>query len=134
MAVVKAEPMNAKWHAQLLTAWIIAGLLHGCDGSLTVIGNIVPGDRHDPMPCEITLWRHTGPLWGPMRPTIIGSSIVNDGFRVHWTIGGPEADHWIELACPNHTLYRSPNFRAPSTTRERDFGDIVLVPVSQGGP
>ena len=125
--------MKSKLPGKLLIPVMSIGLLQACDGSLTVSGNIIAAPTQGETSCEITLWSLIGPAGGRKKPTVMRSAIVQREFRVHWTIGGPEADHWIQVACPGHRLFRSPKFLAPSTTRERDFGDIVLVPASHGG-
>jgi len=101
---------------------VVSLLLTACDGSLTVSGQLKAES------CELSLWAMRGPIWAEARPTKLRSAKVGDGFDVHWIIGGPRSDHWVEVACPGYRTFRSPTFRAPSSEPVLKLGRVTLEP------
>jgi len=102
-------------------ALVVGGLLlSGCDGSLTVSGQL------EAESCELSLWSLRGPVWAEATPTKERSANVGDAFEVHWTISGPRREHWIEVACVGYESFRTSTFQAPSPTTTLELGEVKL--------
>ena len=97
-------------------------LASGCDGSLTVVGNV------DAESCELSLWANRGPIWGSAKARKVRFARIDGRINVHWTISGPVANHWIEISCPGYELFRSREFEAPSAEPKVDLGQVHLTP------
>lgn len=109
--------------SRIAVAVAISGLLlTGCDGSLTVSGQLEAEN------CELSLWALRGPVWAEASPTKVRAANVGDTFDVHWTISGPRTEHWVEVACPGYRTFRSPTFRAPSSDPVLKLGRVKLEP------
>ena len=101
-------------------------LLSACDGSLTVSGQL------EAEGCELSLWALRGPVWAEAKPTKVRAANVGDTFDLHWTISGPQTEHWVEVACVGYRTFRTPTFQAPSPTPTLKLGKVRLEP--QGNP
>jgi hypothetical protein len=102
--------------------------LNGCDGSLTVRGRIIRDVALNRPSCELTLWQRGGPLWEPPKPRKVQSAAVEDSFVVHWTVGGPKGERWLEVKCLGYETFRSKTFQSPTAVTDQNLGDMRLVP------
>src|SRR5512133_375278 len=89
-------------------------------------GRISRTDVNSDAQCRVELWRMAKPPWQAPTPLRLGIRSVSHSFAVHWTIGGPRSEHWVEVSCPGYETFRTERFEAPSSVREHDLGIIRL--------
>ena len=117
----------------LLLVQVCLGSLVGCDGSLAVSGQAILGETQQDTFCELANWRLASPIRMPRNHIKYNSAAVRGRFDVYWIISEPAGEHWLELTCSGHEVFRSATFRAPSEVREVNLGDIRLVPRQMPG-
>ena len=92
---------------------MFGGIFSGCDAALRVTGGLETENTTEDVNCDISLWT-TGSSHGETRkPVMLKKDKVGRIINMQWIIHGPEPKHWVEISCPNHELYRSPEILAP---------------------
>lgn len=117
---------SATWKLAMIA--IVGLLLTACDGSLTVSGQLEAEN------CGLSLWALRGPVWAEPKPTKLREATVGDAFDIHWTISGPQTEHWVEVACVGYRTFRSPTFQAPSTIPTLRLGKVKLERLREPSP
>ena len=97
-------------------------ILHG-DPICIVKGELDRDKAFENEPCEITLWTNSGYFFQENKPKKRRTAKIGSKFKVQWM---EEGDRWVEISCPRHEIYRSPEFDALTGPKGVDLGVVKL--------